>query len=410
MGLIDSLFGKGKKFVPAEAEELQSLRDKINEEREILSQLKAEVAALIEARQKLNAEVVELDEKVLLQSFALYQPVYDFATVEQYKAELDSVRERQKEMLKQGTAASGAVDWTVNGSASKGRKMVSDTQKLLLRAFNSECEYVTWKVRYNNFDSCLKRIENAYTAIQKLGRTMRIVISAEYFDLKVQELRLALEYQQAKERERERQRELREQQREEAAVRKEIEESRRKLEKERAHYSNALTSTRKQFESATADERKILAQKISELETQVSETDKNLSTLDYREADQRAGYVYVISNIGSFGEGVYKIGMTRRLEPQERIDELSGASVPFKFDVHAMIFTDDAPALEATLHRTFESRKLNLVNPRREFFRVDLDEVERVVRENFDRSVTFIRNADAEQFRESEKLRATQCA
>ena len=410
MGLIDSLFGKGKKFVPAEAEELQSLRDKINEEREILSQLKAEVAALIEARQKLNAEVVELDEKVLLQSFALYQPVYDFATVEQYKAELDSVRERQKEMLKQGTAASGAVDWTVNGSASKGRKMVSDTQKLLLRAFNSECEYVTWKVRYNNFDSCLKRIENAYTAIQKLGRTMRIVISAEYFDLKVQELRLALEYQQAKERERERQRELREQQREEAAVRKEIEESRRKLEKERAHYSNALTSTRKQFESATADERKILAQKISELETQVSETDKNLSTLDYREANQRAGYVYVISNIGSFGEGVYKIGMTRRLEPQERIDELSGASVPFKFDVHAMIFTDDAPALEATLHRTFESRKLNLVNPRREFFRVDLDEVERVVRENFDRSVTFIRNADAEQFRESEKLRATQCA
>lgn len=145
--------------------------------------------------------------------------------------------------------------------------------------------------------------------------------------------------------------------------------------------------------------------KISALESQLAETDKNLSDLDYREANQRAGYVYIISNVGAFGEGVFKIGMTRRLNPQERIDELSGASVPFNFDVHALIFTEDAPKLEAALHRAFEKRKVNMVNPRREFFYATIDEIEQVIRENYDASVEFIRTADAEQFRESQKLR-----
>lgn len=283
--------------------------------------------------------------------------------------------------------------------------MVADTQKLLLRAFNSECEYVTWRVKYNNFDSCLKRIENACATIQKLGVTMDIEISSEYFDLKVAELRLALEYQQAKQRERERQSELRARQREEAALQKELEEARRKVEKEHSHYLNALTAAQKQFETASETERLVLTEKISTLEKQLAETDKNLSDLDYREANQRAGYVYVISNIGSFGEGIFKIGMTRRLNPQERIDELGGASVPFNFDVHALIFTEDAPKLEAALHRAFEERKVNMVNPRREFFFATIDEIEKVVRDNFDASIEFVRTSDAEQFRESQKIR-----
>lgn len=434
MGLFDSLFGSTKKNLPQTPdEELKRIRQEIISEREVLQKLKTEIAEIAEnkssliqnfknealsgARQEANdlkhkiierrAELIELDEKILLQSFSLYQPTYNFASSAEYKEKLDEIRTRQKEMLQARTAATGAIDWSVNGSLAKGRKMVNDTQKLLLRAFNSECEYVTWKVKYNNFDSCYKRIENAYKAIQKLGVTMSIEISREYFDLKIQELRLALEYQQAKELERERQRELRERQREELAVQKELEEARRKIEKEHTHYQNALYTTRKQFETATDAERALLAEKISELETRVTEAKKNLADIDYREANQRAGYVYVVSNIGSFGEEVFKIGMTRRLNPQERIDELGGASVPFKFDVHAMIFTEDAPKLEAALHHAFEKQKLNLINKRREFFRVSLAEIERVVRENFDRSVEFIREPDAEQFRESEKLRKT---
>lgn len=130
-----------------------------------------------------------------------------------------------------------------------------------------------------------------------------------------------------------------------------------------------------------------------------------LTDIDYRQANMRAGYVYIVSNIGSFGENVYKIGMTRRLDPQERIDELGGASVPFKFDVHAMIFSDDAPALEAALHRAFEDKKVNIVNQRREFFNVTLDEIKDVVKKNFDKTVEFIDIPDAEQYRVSMKMR-----
>ncbi len=409
MGLFDSLFGREKKVVPSPPEEeLARIREETANERKILQVLKAETAALASEKQKLNQQIIELDEKVLLQSFALYEPMYVFATVDEYKRELETVREKQKNLLKKGWAVTGTRDWTVDGSAAKGRKMVSDMQKLLLRAFNSECEFVTWKVKYNNFDSCRKRIETAFTAIQKLGKTLSIEISREYFDLKIKELRLALEYQRAREVERERQRELRERQREEASLRKEIEESRRKTEKERAHYQNALNSARRQIEMARDIDRDTLLAKIQELEDKLGETEKNLADLDYREANQRAGYVYIISNIGSFGEDVYKIGMTRRLEPQERIDELSGASVPFKFDVHALIFTEDAPKLEAELHRAFEDRKVNMVNSRREFFKVPLAEIEAVVHQKFDKSVEFVQNADAEQFRESERIRAAQ--
>ncbi len=132
--------------------------------------------------------------------------------------------------------------------------------------------------------------------------------------------------------------------------------------------------------------------------------DKAIKDIDYREANKRAGYVYIISNIGSFGENVYKIGMTRRLDPMERVDELGDASVPFKFDVHAMIFSDDAPALETALHHAFANKKVNMINGRREFFYVTIDEIEEVVKANYDKSVEFMRVPQAEQYRESQKM------
>ena len=141
------------------------------------------------------------------------------------------------------------------------------------------------------------------------------------------------------------------------------------------------------------------------MENQLLDINKALTDIDYRQANMKAGYVYVISNIGSFSENIYKIGMTRRLNPQERIDELGDASVPFNFDVHAMIFSDDAPALETALHHAFENRKLNMVNSRREFFHVTLDEIKEVIKSNFDKTVEFIDIPDAEQYRVSKKMR-----
>ena len=187
-------------------------------------------------------------------------------------------------------------------------------------------------------------------------------------------------------------------------LQKEIEEQRKKVEKEQTHYQTAYEKLKLQLEQHP--ENADLLEKKEQLENHLADVDKALSDIDYRQANMRAGYVYVISNIGAFGKDIYKIGMTRRLDPQDRIDELGSASVPFNFDVHAMIFSDDAPALEAALHRAFEDRKLNLVNQRREFFHVTLDEIKEVIKKNFDKTVEFVDVPDAEQYRISEKMRS----
>jgi hypothetical protein len=195
-------------------------------------------------------------------------------------------------------------------------------------------------------------------------------------------------------------------QRENAKVQKELEEQRKKLEKEQSHYLNVLNRLRDQLESENDDEqKKLLREKIENAKDDVSKLEDAIREVDYRQANERAGYVYVISNIGAFGKDVYKIGMTRRLDPQDRIDELGGASVPFKFDVHAFIFSADAPKLETALHKAFADKRLNLMNNRKEFFMVTLEEIEKVVRENHDRTVDFTHEPIAEQFRESEKMR-----
>lgn len=399
-----------KKVEEKATKELENNISKLKEERSFLqkdiSNLNFRKLEKEKAIEELNNEIIELRDEVLLQSFSLYKPQYDFINSAQYKYKLDDVREEQKNMIRQDQAVLGATNWTVNNDARKGKKMVNDTKKLLLRAFNSECEYVISKVRYNNFDTCLKRIKKASETISKLGVVMNISIHNRYYELKVQELRLALEYQQMKQREKEEQQELRARMREEARIQREIDAERKKAEKEKQHYLNALKEAQKQLAECTDEaQRNALAEKLDEMQIQVSKIDKNLADIDYREANQRVGYVYVISNIGSFGENIYKIGMTRRLNPQERVDELGNASVPFNFDVHAMIFSKDAPALENALHHAFDDRKVNMVNKRREFFNVSLDEIEKVVKENFDGSVEFEKTALAEQYRESLKIK-----
>ena len=232
---------------------------------------------------------------------------------------------------------------------------------------------------------------------------MSLYIAPNYINSKIDELTLAFEYQQKKQEEKDAQKAARAEMREAAKLQKEIEAQRKKIEKEQTHYQTAYEKLLKQLESSPDDAD--LIQKKSELETQLQDIDKAMKDIDYREANQRAGYVYIISNIGAFGENVYKIGMTRRLDPQDRVDELGDASVPFNFDVHAMIFSDDAPALEAALHKAFEDRKLNMVNTRREFFNVTLDEIKEVVKKNFDKTVEFIDVPHAEQYRISQKMK-----
>lgn len=398
-------------FTP-EMTEYDNLVKRIAEETinyELLAQQKEELESQIIQQEaelsSLKKQIIETSDEIQMQDFGLYKPKYDFASSEIYKNKLKEIRQRQKELIKNELAVTGNLNWTVNNNAAKGKKMVRDMQKLLIRAFNSECDELIDKVKFNSFDTAVKRMSASRDNISKLGTIMSVSITTDYYNAKYEELCLALEYRKKKQDEKEEQKEIRARMREEAKLQKEIEEARKKVQKEQSHYENALEKINEQIATAREDELQALNDKKSEILRQLGEIEKAIKDIDYREANAKAGYVYIISNIGSFGEDVYKIGMTRRLEPMERVDELSDASVPFNFDVHAMIFSENAPALEAALHKAFENKKLNMINRRREFFNVTLDEIEEVVKNNYDKTVDFIRIPDAEQYRESIKIK-----
>ena len=367
-----------------------------------------DIEELKKIRAILKEEIIQLDDEILFQEFGVYQPQYEFTNIDQYKSALRQIKKEQRAMIKNGKAAICSRAWKVDGSEEKGKRLIAENIKQIIRNFNIECDICIDKVRFSNYESSKKRILKAFEMQNKLNETNAIALTDEYYRLKVKELNLAYEYQEKKKEEREALKALREQKREEAKVAKEIEAKRLELEKEQAHYHNALKTVNEQIEVEKSEERKqFLIEKKEELNNNIVDIDKAMNDLDYREANHRAGYVYIISNIGAFGENIYKIGMTRRLEPEDRISELSGAAVPFRYDVHAMIFSDDAPKLEAALHNAFADKKLNLVNARKEFFNVTLDEIKQVVRENHDKTVEFNNLADAQQYRESEMIRKT---
>ena len=395
-----------KELMSPEFQNASVLNSKVAELEAKKERLEKEIDKRTSKIDTLKKEAIFFEDAITFQEFGLYTPRYNFVTSEEYKEELDNIRDAQKKLIKSDKAIIGATTWTVNGSKSKGNKMIADMKKLFLRAFNSDCEDVISKVKYNNFDMSLKKIHQSANSIERLGKSMSLKITPKYIDWKEEELTLAFEYQQKKQEEKEAQKAARAEMREAARLQKEIEAQRKKIEKEQTHYQTAYEKLLKQLEE-NPDNADLLTKK-SELENQLNDIDKAIKDIDYREANQRAGYVYIISNIGAFGENVYKIGMTRRLDPQDRVDELGDASVPFKFDLHAMIFSDDAPALEAALHKAFEDRKLNMVNTRREFFNVTLDEIKEVVKKNFDKTVEFIDVPDAEQFRVSQKMKRKQ--
>ena len=404
----DSL--KLRELITAQQQELAQLKElSQKEETRYNAQVDKDQKELSSLQQQISAakqELIETDEEVLMQSFGMYKPHYAFANSTRYKEELADLRAKQKDWIKRGLAATGSDTWTVNADARKGKKMIADMQKLLIRAFNFECDDAIDHVKFNNIDTSKKRIESSFNAISKLGAICSVAITETYKNMKIRELYLAYEYQVEKQKEKDALKQLRAEERERAKLEREIAEARKKIEKEQKHFSNALLKINQQIANANADELPALEAKKAELESQLSNLGESMKKIDYREANQKAGYVYIISNVGAFGEGIYKIGMTRRLEPMDRVDELGDASVPFDFDVHALIFSDNAPALEAALHRAFEDRKLNMVNTRREFFRVSLDEIKAVVKENFDKTVDFIDIPPAEQYRQSELLRS----
>ena len=355
--------------------------------------------------------LTDINESIQIEEFGIYTPRYPCMVSEEIKIRISQIREYQKRAIKNGTAITGRKDWTVNNDGdpnhgNTGQKMINDVQKLILRAFNSEADEVIGKVKYNNVEKSAERIEKSARLISQLGKIFGISITPPYIQSKLDELHLAYEYQFRKQEEKEEQQELQRRMKEEEQLKREIERERNRINKEYLHYSKQKERIKQKLNLALSEnEKQLYLSELQEVEGNISEIEDAIEDLNIREANQRVGYVYIISNIGSFGDNVYKIGMTRRLEPQERVNELGSASVPFKFDVHAMIFTEDAPTLENALHRHFSDRRVNMVNTRKEFFRVSLEEIEEFVHNNFDATVEFTKIADAPEYRLTEQMK-----
>jgi hypothetical protein len=357
----------------------QELLDELRDKRR---QGESDMAAFQTSIDRLRAEFNALDEEANLQSFGFYKPRYAFADALSYQRKLDEIRERQKRMIKDKSAAVCRVEWAVNGSKTEGRKQINQTLKLMLRAFNGECDAAVAKVKYNNALVMETRIRKAHEAINGMAEVQTCHIAHDYLNLKLEELFLAHEYQEKLQEEKEEQRRIREQVREEEVALRELEKARLDAEKEERRYSEALRKATEEATRAVGEKQQKLMWQVEELQRRLAEARTNKERAIAQAQLTRSGHVYVISNVGSFGEQVYKIGMTRRLDPMDRVKELGDASVPFPFDVHAIIYSEDAPALENRLHRLFHRRRVNLVNERKEFFRVTIDEIAQAVREN----------------------------
>jgi len=352
--------------------EIDKLQTKADKDLEKTNERKLNVEALlektlVEVEQK-QEEIIILDDELLYQSFGFYDTKYDLEDSEQYKLKLTEIKKQQKEMVKSKIATDHFDEWQMDGSKQKGRVMNNNNIKLTLRSFNNECDAAIRNVKFNNINSMEKRINSGFKQLNNINKRNRITIKDQYLALKLDELYLAYEYAQKRAEEKEEQRQIREQMRDEKRVQQEIERQRKKLEKDEKHHQQALTKYQKQLENASDDLKQDIKEKMQEVMERMEELKEERESVDFREKNARAGYVYIISNIGAFGEGVYKIGMTRRLEPEDRIKELGSASVPFSYDVHAMIFSDDAPGLETALHHEFNDRRFNLLNMRKEFF------------------------------------------
>ena len=336
----------------------------------------AQIAAQVKYHEnllaQLKADIEAVEEAGELQEFGFYRARFAFGTAEEYRKRLEFVRSQQKSMLKAKNACECHTEWTVDGNKREGQKMVTQQIKLMLRAFNGECDAAVSKASYNNVVSLESRIKRSFEAINKLGVTKKVYLAESYCQLKFDELHLAHEWEEKKQEEREEQRRVREQMKEEQKVAKEIEETCRKAEIEESMKAAALETARRELAAKEGQQTEKLAALVAKLENELQEAIDRKAKAIARAQLTRSGHVYVLSNVGTFGEGVYKIGLTRRLEPLERVEELSGAAVPFPFDVHALIYSEDAPKLENALHRHFTSRRVNLVNLRREFFRVSL--------------------------------------
>lgn len=315
--------------------------------------------------------------------------------------QLKAARDRAREMTKTGRAAE--CDYVEANRRATAIEFVLD-------AFNGKVDTILSAVRHDNLGTMQEKIRDAFTLVNHNGRAFRNArIQPEYLATRLDELKWAVIAQELKLRDREEQRVLKERIREEERAQREYERAMKDAEKEEETLRRAMEKVRREVDKASDEQKAKYEEQLRELTGKLHQAEeKNQRALSMAQ-QTKAGHVYVISNVGSFGEDVYKIGMTRRLEPRDRVRELGDASVPFEFDVHALIPCNDAPALELALHKRFLQRQVNKVNPRKEFFRVSLEEIRGEV-EQLASSVSWSMTAACREFRESQSIERAMAA
>jgi uncharacterized coiled-coil protein SlyX len=367
---------------------LSDLEEQETEYRSKIDDVRADYKIKRKTFSELEAKCALYDSKLAFAELGIYEPHFDFGDSEVFKTQITTIRQRQKEMVSSKQATHCPADWTVDGSRSKGQAMVSRQTRLTMRAFNNECEAAIANARWNNVVAMEKRILNSVKQIDSANTSMSLVIDDDYIALKLDELHLTHEYREQLKIEKDERAELARAEREEKKLLAQADAA----DREERKYQALLDKARKE---AGVDEGK-----IAELEAALAEARETGERARAMAEMTKSGYVYVISNIGSFGEDVVKIGLTRRLEPDDRVRELGDASVPFGFDTHAMIYSAEAPALESALHKEFDALRVNAANMRKEFFRVGLDDVESAVR-RLAPDASFFRDREAQDWHET---------
>ena len=383
--------------------DLAKLEQQIKKGKEVIS-LDTELAQKRNELAQLNEEIAVANGNLNLQEFGFFERQYSFSDSTKYKDKLDSLRMQQKSMVKNGTAGRIITPMLLDNSKSKGKAMQNQLIKAALRGFNGEADALLVKISVVNVDNKIKALRKVFEQLNKMYARNLIEITYPYLDLKIEELRLAAEYELQKQEEKELLREQREKEREDKKLQAEIKAKRKQLEKDRDHFKNMVAKVTELLKEAKNDEVDELRRQLAEYQDKLSELDEIEEDIDYREGHATAGYVYVISNIGSFGEDVYKIGVTRRLEPLERIRELSSASVPFQFDVHALIFSEEAFALETELHNQLANYKVNKVNGRKEYFKVSFEEIRNILATHKELTVELNEDAEAFEYRQTKAI------
>ena len=379
-----------------------------------LSKIETDINSLKEKEDEISSNLSSIK-----QDLSIYQPINDlmdvgffnepeylFETSERFKEEIKIVREKQKKMIKEHKAIFIPDTIALTSNTSYVKKILGGQSQLMLKAFNTECDNLMAIVKPSNYAKILERIDKVAADVEKSAASFECGFNKEYVELKFKECELQYQFKLKDMREKEEQALIKEQMREEQKAIREFERALTKAQREEEMYQNALEAAKKELSIGNDKDKEKLDAKIALLEQQLLEAQENQKRAKSMAEQTRRGHVYIISNVGSFGEDIYKIGLTRRLEPLDRVKELGDASVPFIFDVHAMIYSDDAPALEKTLHKEFSHFRVNQVNYRKEFFNVSLNDIKDKATEIVGKDIDFKMTALAEQYYESLKLRS----